>query len=199
MKCKHAFANNDGGLWCDKHHIYEVTEMDCKRCKLREEQKIMENQHIKDIEDRLAEWIVKRLRFQSETDPEPIRLYRAGYNDAMRDAMREVIDLFNYTRDIQYALEVKEEPSKKAEPKQEKIEKSKKEKAEPKQEKPKKKTVKKPKKIDKSSIDVSYLVSRKQRGLTYKQLGEEFGVSQSTAYRLYNDYINQFNKKGDTK
>jgi DNA-directed RNA polymerase specialized sigma subunit len=169
--------------------------MDCKRCKLREEQKIMENQHIKDIEDRLAEWIVKRLRFQSETDPEPIRLYRAGYNDAMR----EVIDLFNYTRDIQHALEVKEEPSKKAEPKQEKIEKSKKEKAEPKQEKPKKKTVKKPKKIDKSSIDVSYLVSRKQRGLTYKQLGEEFGVSQSTAYRLYNDYINQFNKKGDTK
>jgi DNA-directed RNA polymerase specialized sigma subunit len=169
--------------------------MDCKRCKLREEQKIMENQHIKDIEDRLAEWIVKRLRFQSETDPEPIRLYRAGYNDAMR----EVIDLFNYTRDIQYALEVKEEPSKKAEPKQEKIEKSKKEKAEPKQEKPKKKTVKKPKKIDKSSIDVSYLVSRKQRGLTYKQLGEEFGISQSTAYRLYNDYINQFNKKGDTK
>jgi DNA-directed RNA polymerase specialized sigma subunit len=169
--------------------------MDCKRCKLREEQKIMENQHIKDIEDRLAEWIVKRLRFQSETDPEPIRLYRAGYNDAMR----EVIDLFNYTRDIQYALEVKEEPSKKAEPKQEKIEKSKKEKAEPKQEKPKKKTVKKTKKIDKSSIDVSYLVSRKQRGLTYKQLGEEFGISQSTAYRLYNDYINQFNKKGDTK
>ena len=155
----------------------------------------MENQHIKDIEDRLAEWIVKRLRFQSETDPEPIRLYRAGYNDAMR----EVIDLLNYTRDIQYALEVKGEPSKKAEPKQEKIEKSKKEKAEPKQEKPKKKTVKKPKKIDKSSIDVSYLVSRKQRGLTYKQLGEEFGVSQSTAYRLYNDYINQFNKKGDTK
>lgn len=198
MKCKHAFANNDGGEWCDKHHIYELTEMDCKRCKLREEQKIMENQHIKDIEDRLTEWIVKRLRrlrFQSETDPEPIRLYRAGYNDAMR----EVIDLFNYTRDIQYALEVKEEPSKKAEPKQEKIEKSKKEKAEPKQEKPKKKTVKKPKKIDKSSIDVSYLVSRKQRGLTYKQLGEEFGVSQSTAYRLYNDYINQFNKKGDTK
>lgn len=195
MKCKHAFANNDGGEWCDKHHIYELTEMDCKRCKLREEQKIMENQHIKDIEDRLAEWIVKRLRFQSETDPEPIRLYRAGYNDAMR----EVIDLFNYTRDIQYALEVKEEPSKKAEPKQEKIEKSKKEKAEPKQEKPKKKTVKKTKKIDKSSIDVSYLVSRKQRGLTYKQLGEEFGVSQSTAYRLYNDYINQFNKKGDTK
>ena len=195
MKCKHAFANNDGGLWCDKHHIYELTEMDCKRCKLREEQKIMENQHIKDIEDRLAEWIAKRLRFQSETDPEPIRLYRAGYNDAMR----EVIDLFNYTRDIQHALEVKEEPSKKAEPKQEKIEKSKKEKAEPKQEKPKKKTVKKPKKIDKSSIDVSYLVSRKQRGLTYKQLGEEFGVSQSTAYRLYNDYINQFNKKGDTK
>ena len=195
MKCKHAFANNDGGEWCDKHHIYELTEMDCKRCKLREEQKIMENQHIKDIEDRLAEWIVKRLRFQSETDPEPIRLYRAGYNDAMR----EVIDLFNYTRDIQHALEVKEEPSKKAEPKQEKIEKSKKEKAEPKQEKPKKKTVKKPKKIDKSSIDVSYLVSRKQRGLTYKQLGEEFGVSQSTAYRLYNDYINQFNKKGDTK
>ena len=195
MKCKHAFANNDGGLWCDKHHIYELTEMDCKRCKLREEQKIMENQHIKDIEDRLAEWIVKRLRFQSETDPEPIRLYRAGYNDAMR----EVIDLFNYTHDIQHALEVKEEPSKKAEPKQEKIEKSKKEKAEPKQEKPKKKTVKKPKKIDKSSIDVSYLVSRKQRGLTYKQLGEEFGVSQSTAYRLYNDYINQFNKKGDTK
>ena len=193
MKCKHAFANNDGGEWCDKHHIYEVTEMDCKRCKLREEQKIMENQHIKDIEDRLAEWIVKRLRFQSETDPEPIRLYRAGYNDAMR----EVIDLFNYTRDIQYALEVKGEPSKKAEPKQEKIEKSKKEKAEPKQEKPKKKTVNK--KIDKSSIDVSYLVSRKQRGLTYKQLGEEFGVSQSTAYRLYNDYINQFNKKGDTK
>ena len=195
MKCKHAFANNDGGEWCDKHHIYELTEMDCKRCKLREEQKIMENQHIKDIEDRLAEWIVKRLRFQSETDPEPIRLYRAGYNDAMR----EVIDLFNYTRDIQHALEVKEEPSKKAEPKQEKIEKSKKEKAEPKQEKPKKKTVKKTKKIDKSSIDVSYLVSRKQRGLTYKQLGEEFGVSQSTAYRLYNDYINQFNKKGDTK
>ena len=195
MKCKHAFANNDGGEWCDKHHIYELTEMDCKRCKLREEQKIMENQHIKDIEDRLAEWIVKRLRFQSETDPEPIRLYRAGYNDAMR----EVIDLFKYTRDIQHALEVKEEPSKKAEPKQEKIEKSKKEKAEPKQEKPKKKTVKKPKKIDKSSIDVSYLVSRKQRGLTYKQLGEEFGVSQSTAYRLYNDYINQFNKKGDTK
>jgi hypothetical protein len=195
LKCKHAFANNDGGEWCDKHHIYELTEMDCKRCKLREEQKIMENQHIKDIEDRLAEWIVKRLRFQSETDPEPIRLYRAGYNDAMR----EVIDLFNYTRDIQYALEVKEEPSKKAEPKQEKIEKSKKEKAEPKQEKPKKKTVKKPKKIDKSSIDVSYLVSRKQRGLTYKQLGEEFGISQSTAYRLYNDYINQFNKKGDTK
>lgn len=195
MKCKHAFANNDGGEWCDKHHIYELTEMDCKRCKLREEQKIMENQHIKDIEDRLAEWIVKRLRFQSETDPEPIRLYRAGYNDAMR----EVIDLFNYTRDIQHALELKEEPSKKAEPKQEKIEKSKKEKAEPKQEKPKKKTVKKPKKIDKSSIDVSYLVSRKQRGLTYKQLGEEFGVSQSTAYRLYNDYINQFNKKGDTK
>lgn len=194
-KCKHAFANNDGGEWCDKHHIYELTEMDCKRCKLREEQKIMENQHIKDIEDRLAEWIVKRLRFQSETDPEPIRLYRAGYNDAMR----EVIDLFNYTRDIQYALEVKEEPSKKAEPKQEKIEKSKKEKAEPKQEKPKKKTVKKTKKIDKSSIDVSYLVSRKQRGLTYKQLGEEFGISQSTAYRLYNDYINQFNKKGDTK
>jgi hypothetical protein len=194
-KCKHAFANSDGGEWCDKHHIYELTEMDCKRCKLREEQKIMENQHIKDIEDRLAEWIVKRLRFQSETDPEPIRLYRAGYNDAMR----EVIDLFNYTRDIQHALEVKEEPSKKAEPKQEKIEKSKKEKAEPKQEKPKKKTVKKPKKIDKSSIDVSYLVSRKQRGLTYKQLGEEFGVSQSTAYRLYNDYINQFNKKGDTK
>jgi hypothetical protein len=194
-KCKHAFANSDGGEWCDKHHIYELTEMDCKRCKLREEQKIMENQHIKDIEDRLAEWIVKRLRFQSETDPEPIRLYRAGYNDAMR----EVIDLFNYTRDIQYALEVKEEPSKKAEPKQEKIEKSKKEKAEPKQEKPKKKTVKKPKKIDKSSIDVSYLVSRKQRGLTYKQLGEEFGISQSTAYRLYNDYINQFNKKGDTK
>ena len=193
MKCKHAFANNDGGEWCDKHHIYELTEMDCKRCKLREEQKIMENQHIKDIEDRLAEWIVKRLRFQSETDPEPIRLYRAGYNDAMR----EVIDLFNYTRDIQYALEVKEEPSKKAEPKQEKIEKSKKEKAEPKQEKSKKKTVKKPK--DKSSIDVSYLVSRKQRGLTYKQLGEEFGISQSTAYRLYNDYINQFNKKGDTK
>ena len=193
--CKHAFANNDGGEWCDKHHIYELTEMDCKRCKLREEQKIMEKQHIKDIEDRLAEWIVKRLRFQSETDPEPIRLYRAGYNDAMR----EVIDLFNYTRDIQYALEVKEEPSKKAEPKQEKIEKSKKEKAEPKQEKPKKKTVKKTKKIDKSSIDVSYLVSRKQRGLTYKQLGEEFGVSQSTAYRLYNDYINQFNKKGDTK
>ena len=193
--CKHAFANNDGGEWCDKHHIYELTEMDCKRCKLREEQKIMENQHIKDIEDRLAEWIVKRLRFQSETDPEPIRLYRAGYNDAMR----EVIDLFNYTRDIQYALEVKEEPSKKAEPKQEKIEKSKKEKAEPKQEKPKKKTVKKTKKIDKSSIDVSYLVSRKQRGLTYKQLGEEFGISQSTAYRLYNDYINQFNKKGDTK
>lgn len=192
-KCKHAFANSDGGEWCDKHHIYELTEMDCKRCKLREEQKIMENQHIKDIEDRLAEWIVKRLRFQSETDPEPIRLYRAGYNDAMR----EVIDLFNYTRDIQYALEVKEEPSKKAEPKQEKIEKSKKEKAEPKQEKPKKKTVKKPK--DKSSIDVSYLVSRKQRGLTYKQLGEEFGISQSTAYRLYNDYINQFNKKGDTK
>jgi hypothetical protein len=169
--------------------------MDCKRCKLREEQKIMENQHIKDIEDRLAEWIVKRLRFQSETDPEPIRLYRAGYNDAMR----EVIDLFNYTRDIQYALEVKGEPSKKAEPKQEKIEKPKKEKAEPKREKPKKKTVKKPKKIDKSSIDVSYLVSRKQRGLTYKQLGEEFGISQSTAYRLYNDYINQFNKKGDTK
>jgi hypothetical protein len=195
LKCKHAFANNDGGEWCDKHHIYELTEMDCKRCKLREEQKIMENQHIKDIEDRLAEWIVKRLRFQSETDPEPIRLYRAGYNDAMR----EVIDLFNYTRDIQYALEVKEEPSKKAEPKQEKIEKPKKEKAEPKQEKPKKKTVKKPKKIDKSSIDVSYLVSRKQRGLTYKQLGEEFGISQSTAYRLYNDYINQFNKKGDTK
>jgi hypothetical protein len=195
LKCKHAFANNDGGEWCDKHHIYELTEMDCKRCKLREEQKIMENQHIKDIEDRLAEWIVKRLRFQSETDPEPIRLYRAGYNDAMR----EVIDLFNYTRDIQYALEVKEEPSKKAEPKQEKIEKSKKEKAEPKQEKPKKKTVKKTKKIDKSSIDVSYLVSCKQRGLTYKQLGEEFGVSQSTAYRLYNDYINQFNKKGDTK
>ena len=195
MKCKHAFANNDGGEWCDKHHIYELTEMDCKRCKLREEQKIMENQHIKDIEDRLAEWIVKRLRFQSETDPEPIRLYRAGYNDAMR----EVINLLNYTRDIQYALEVKGEPSKKAEPKQEKIEKSKKEKAEPKQEKPKKKTVKKPKKIDKSSIDVSYLVSRKQRGLTYKQLGEEFGVSQSTAYRLYNDYINQFNKKGDTK
>ena len=195
MKCKHAFANNDGGEWCDKHHIYELTEMDCKRCKLREEQKIMENQHIKDIEDRLAEWIVKRLRFQSETDPEPIRLYRAGYNDAMR----EVIDLFNYTRDIQHALEVKEEPSKKAEPKKERIEKSKKEKAEPKQEKPKKKTVKKPKKIDKSSIDVSYLVSRKQRGLTYKQLGEEFGVSQSTAYRLYNDYINQFNKKGDTK
>jgi hypothetical protein len=195
LKCKHAFANNDGGEWCDKHHIYELTEMDCKRCKLREEQKIMENQHIKDIEDRLAEWIVKRLRFQSETDPEPIRLYRAGYNDAMR----EVIDLFNYTRDIQYALEVKEEPSKKAEPKQEKIEKSKKEKAEPKQEKPKKKTVKKTKKIDKSSIDVSYLVSRKQRGLTYKQLGEEFGISQSTAYRLYNDYINQFNKKGDTK
>lgn len=198
MKCKHAFANNDGGEWCDKHHIYELTEMDCKRCKLREEQKIMENQHIKDIEDRLTEWIVKRLRrlrFQSETDPEPIRLYRAGYNDAMR----EVIDLFNYTRDIQYALEVKGESSKKAEPKQEKIEKSKKEKAEPKQEKPKKKTVKKPKKIDKSSIDVSYLVSRKQRGLTYKQLGEEFGVSQSTAYRLYNDYINQFNKKGDTK
>ena len=193
--CKHAFANNDGGEWCDKHHIYELTEMDCKRCKLREEQKIMEKQHIKDIEDRLAEWIVKRLRFQSETDPEPIRLYRAGYNDAMR----EVIDLFNYTRDIQYALEVKEEPSKKAEPKQEKIEKSKKEKAEPKQEKPKKKTVKKTKKIDKSSIDVSYLVSRKQRGLTYTQLGEEFGVSQSTAYRLYNDYINQFNKKGDTK
>jgi hypothetical protein len=193
LKCKHAFANNDGGEWCDKHHIYELTEMDCKRCKIREEQKIMENQHIKDIEDRLAEWIVKRLRFQSETDPEPIRLYRAGYNDAMR----EVIDLFNYTRDIQYALEVKEEPSKKAEPKQEKIEKSKKEKAEPKQEKPKKKTVKKPK--DKSSIDVSYLVSRKQRGLTYKQLGEEFGISQSTAYRLYNDYINQFNKKGDTK
>jgi hypothetical protein len=193
LKCKHAFANNDGGEWCGKHHIYELTEMDCKRCKLREEQKIMENQHIKDIEDRLAEWIVKRLRFQSETDPEPIRLYRAGYNDAMR----EVIDLFNYTRDIQYALEVKEEPSKKAEPKQEKIEKSKKEKAEPKQEKPKKKTVKKPK--DKSSIDVSYLVSRKQRGLTYKQLGEEFGISQSTAYRLYNDYINQFNKKGDTK
>jgi DNA-directed RNA polymerase specialized sigma subunit len=169
--------------------------MDCKRCKLREEQKIMENQHIKDIEDRLAEWIVKRLRFQSETDPEPIRLYRAGYNDAMR----EVIDLFNYTRDIQYALEVKEEPSKKAEPKQEKIEKSKKEKAEPKQEKPKKKTIKKSKKVDASSIDVSYLVSRKQRGLTYKQLGEEFGISQSTAYRLYNDYINQFNKKGDTK
>ena len=57
--------------------------------------------------------------------------------------MREVIDLFNYTRDIQYALEVKEEPSKKAEPKKERIEK---EKAEPKQEKPKKKTVKKPKK-----------------------------------------------------
>ena len=195
MKCKHAFANNDGGEWCDKHHIYELTEMDCKRCKLREEQKIMENQHIKDIEDRLAKWIVKRMLFQSETDPEPIRLYRAGYNDAMR----EVIDLFNYTRDIQYALEVKGEPSKKAEPKQEKIEKSKKEKAEPKQEKPKKKTVKKPKKIDKSSIDVSYLVSRKQRGLTYKQLGEEFGISQSTAYRLYNDYINQFNKKGDTK
>lgn len=195
MKCKHAFANNDGGEWCDKHHIYELTEMDCKRCKLREEQKIMENQHIKDIEDRLAEWIVKRLRFQSETDPEPIRLYRAGYNDAMR----EVIDLFNYTRDIQYALEVKEEPSKKAEPKQEKIEKSKKEKAEPKQEKPKKKTIKKSKKVDASSIDVSYLVSRKQRGLTYKQLGEEFGISQSTAYRLYNDYINQFNKKGDTK
>ena len=199
MKCKHAFANNDGGEWCDKHHIYELTEMDCKRCKLREEQKIMENQHINDIEDRLAEWIVKklkRLRFQSETDLEPIRLYRAGYNDAMR----EVIDLFNYTRDIQHALEVKEEPSKKAEPKQEKIEKSKKEKAEPKQEKTKKKTVKKPKKkIDKPSIDVSYLVSRKQRGLTYKQLGEEFGISQSTAYRLYNDYINQFNKKGDTK
>lgn len=195
MKCKHAFANNDGGEWCDKHHIYELTEMDCKRCKLREEQKIMENQHIKDIEDRLAEWIVKRLRFQSETDPEPIRLYRAGYNDAMR----EVIDLFNYTRDIQYALEVKEEPSKKAEPKQEKIEKSKKEKAEPKQEKPKKKTVKKTKKIDTSNIDVSYLVSRKQRGLTYEQLGKEFGISQSTAYRLYNDYINQFNKKGDTK
>ena len=184
MKCKHAFANNDGGEWCDKHHIYELTEMDCKRCKLREEQKIMENQHIKDIEDRLAEWIVKRLRFQSETDPEPIRLYRAGYNDAMR----EVIDLFNYTRDIQYTLEVKEKP--KEEPK---------EKLKEKVDKPKAKTVKKTKKVRASSIDVSYLVSRKQRGLTYKQLGEEFGISQSTAHRLYNDYINQFDKKGDTK
>ncbi len=148
----------------------------------------MENQHIKDIEDRLAEWIVKRLRFQSETDPEPIRLYRAGYNDAMR----EVIDLFNYTRDIQHALEVKEDPNKIA-----KVEKEKpKEKSCKKVDKPKAKTVKK---VGASSIDVSYLVSRKQRGLTYKQLGEEFGISQSTAHRLYNDYINQFNKKGDTQ
>ena len=175
MKCKHAFANNDGGEWCDKHHIYELTEMDCKRCKLREEQKIMENQHIKRVDiGELVKRCQSRITYTCE-EPKAIRSYRAGYNDAMRD----VIDMLEH-------IQVAEEPNKIAKVEKEIV-----------KEKPKR--VKEAKKVNTSNIDVSYLVSRKQKGLTYKQLGEEFGISQSTAYRLYNDYINQFNKKGDTK
>ena len=187
MKCKHAFANNDGGEWCDKHHIYEVTEMDCKRCKLREEQKIMENQHIKRVDiGELVKRCQSRITYTCD-EPKAIRSYRAGYNDAMRD----VIDMLEH---IQVAPE---ETNKIAKVEKEIVKEKPKEKE--KVDKPKAKTVKKAKRVNTSSIDISYLVSRKQRGLTYEQLGKEFGISQSTAYRLYNDYINQFNKKGDIK
>ena len=187
MKCKHAFANNDGGLWWDKHHIYEVTEMDCKRCKLRGGTKNnMENQHIKRVDiGELVKRCQSRITYTCD-EPKAIRSYRAGYNDAMRD----VIDMLEH---IQVAPE---ETNKIAKVEKEIVKEKPKEKPTKKVDKPKAKTVKK---VRASSIDVSYLVSRKQRGLTYKQLGEEFGISQSTAYRLYNDYINQFNKKGDTK
>ena len=135
MKCKHAFANNDGGEWCDKHRIYELTEMDCKRYKLREEQKIMENQHIKRVD--IGE-LVKRCNSRvnhSPEGPKAIRSYRAGYNDAMRD----VIDM------LEHIQVVPEETNKIAKVEKEIVKEKPKEKAEPKQEKPKKKTVKKPK------------------------------------------------------
>lgn len=191
MKCKHAFANNDGGEWRDKHHIYELTEMDCKRCKLREEQKIMENQHIKRVDiGELVKRCNSRVNYSPE-GPKAIRSYRAGYNDAMRD----VIDM------LEHIQVVPEETNKIAKVEKEIVKEKPKEKPKEKEkvDKSKAKTVKKAKRVNTSSIDISYLVSRKQRGLTYEQLGKEFGISQSTAYRLYNDYINQFNKKGDTK
>lgn len=190
MKCKHAFANNDGGLWCDKHHIYEVTEMDCKRCKLGEGTKNMENQQIKRVDiGELVKRCQSRITYTCE-EPKAIRSYRAGYNDAMRD----VIDMLEH-------IQVVEDPNKIAKVEKEIVKEKPKEKPKEKEkvDKPKAKTVKKAKRVNTSSIDISYLVSRKQRGLTYEQLGKEFGISQSTAYRLYNDYINQFNKKGDTK
>ena len=176
MKCKHAFANNDGGEWCDKHHIYELTEMDCKRCKLRGGTKNnMENQHIKRVDiGELVKRCQSRITYTCD-EPKAIRSYRAGYNDAMRD----VIDMLEH-------IQVAEDPNKIAKVEKEIV-----------KEKPKR--VKEAKKVNTSNIDVSYLVSRKQKGLTYKQLGEEFGISQATACRLYNNYINQFDKKGDTK
>ena len=190
MKCKHAFANNDGGLWCDKHHIYEVTEMDCKNCKSMEK-KNMENQHIKRVDiGELVKRCQSRITYTCD-EPKAIRSYRAGYNDAMRD----VIDM------LEHIQVVPEETNKIAKVEKEIVKEKPKEKPKEKEkvDKPKAKTVKKAKRVNTSSIDISYLVSRKQRGLTYEQLGKEFGISQSTAYRLYNDYINQFNKKGDTK
>ena len=106
-------------------------------------------------------------------------------------------EVINYVVDMLTHLpEIKQEDSKNiALPQKEIVKEKPKEKVAEKVDKPKTKTVRKAKKVEASSVDVSYLVSRKQRGLTYKQLGEEFGISQSTAYRLYNDYINQFNKE----
>lgn len=141
----------------------------------------MENQQIKRVDiSELVKRCQSRITYTCD-EPKAIRSYRAGYNDAMRD----VIDMLEH-------IQVAEDPNKIAKVEKEIV----KEKPKEKVDKPKAKTVKK---VRASSIDVSYLVSRKQRGLTYKQLGEEFGISQSTAHRLYNDYINQFNKKGDTK
>ena len=144
----------------------------------------MENQHIKRVDiGELVKRCQARITYTRE-EPKAIRSYRAGYNDAMRD----VIDMLEH-------IQVAEEPNKIAKVEKEIVKEKPKEKVAKKVDKPKAKTVKKAKKVDASSIDVSYLVSRKQRGLTYKQLGEEFGISQSTAFRLYNDYINQFSKE----
>jgi hypothetical protein len=162
--------------------------MDCKRCKLRGGTKNnMENQHIKRVDiGELVKRCQSRINYSPE-GPKAIRSYRAGYNDAMRD----VIDM------LEHIQVVPEETNKIAKVEKEIVKEKPKEKE--KVDKPKAKTVKKAKRVNTSSIDISYLVSRKQRGLTYEQLGKEFGISQSTAYRLYNDYINQFNKKGDTE
>lgn len=191
MKCKHAFANNDGGEWCDKHHIYELTEMDCKRCKLREEH-MEKNLRLVDIDELVARLNKMRV-YPTNGMAEAIGSYLYGKNEVIN----YVVDMLTHLPEIK-----QEDPKNIALSQKEVVKEPKKEKISEKVAKRKTKTVeehKKAKRVNTSNIDVSYLVSRKQRGLTYKQLGEEFGISQSTAHRLYNDYINQFNKKGDTK